>query len=109
MKRTPFKRKPPKHDPEHAAATALAATSACLLCGSSGTCVPAHFPRHRGSGGRWKHPWARKRWVPACGEPGACHDMIDGRAGSTISGGERLERIRAALLAKAHKTWWTDE
>ena len=112
MKRTPLKRSPMQHkrhkpSPEHIAATRLARDSACLLCGKVGTCVPAHFPRHRGSGGRFENDWDRQHWVPLCGEPGACHDYTDGRSGGvTAFAREMRESDRALLLAKAEREWW---
>lgn len=105
---------PPK-DQEHEAAAELARNSLCLLCGRIGSCVPAHFPRHRGSGGRWRHPWHRKHWVPLCSAPhderrGSCHDWIDGRTGGQINEEtcQERERERAELLARKRRLWWTE-
>ena len=61
----------------HRVATRLAYESACVVCGRT-PCVPAHWPRHQGSGGRWPDPWARHRWEPLCRFH---HDLVDGRAG----------------------------
>ncbi len=82
---------------EHRQATEAAKTMACTLCGRKGSCVPAHFPHHRGMGGR-KGYWQRKHWTPLCGEMGACHDLIDGRNGvGSQRGHERWIAARQKL------------
>jgi len=108
VKRTPLKRTSrirsrPKHDRAHELATALASESGCLLCGKHG-CAPAHFPRHRGSGGRWPDPWHPRRWVPLCAEH---HDWIDGRTGGQMDDDcARRVRDRQLLFVRATVNWW---
>lgn len=33
--------------------------------------------------------WTRDEWVPLCGEPGRCHDLVDGRNGIGAAEGYR--------------------
>lgn len=108
MKRSALRRRPKPPTPEHVAATALARKSKCLICGERGTCVPAHWPHHRGSGGKWANEWARELWVPACGEPGACHQLIDRQLG--VSEAIEKERQKALrILEVAAPAWWEEE
>lgn len=84
----------------HAEATALAHELPCELCGSTGTCVPAHYPRHTGAGGS-KTKWDREKWIPLCGMPGRCHDLVDGRNGVGSQAGHRAWlQARIALSRK---------
>jgi hypothetical protein len=61
----------------HREASKLAAQSTCRVCDRPG-CVPAHWPRHRGSGGRFENDWDQEHWIPLCPR---CHDLVDGRLG----------------------------
>jgi len=89
----------------HKEATALARRSACLLCGATGSAVPAHFPHHRR---RRTFPdvWDVRNWVPLCGQPGACHDLIDSRAGGQMDDDcAARELAREKVLGRARE-WW---
>jgi hypothetical protein len=89
----------------HREATDLAHNSFCLLCGREGMCVPAHFPVHRGMGGRWGY-WGPSKWVPLCGEPGGCHDLVDGRLGiGSQKGWERWRQARKDVSSRL-LLWW---
>lgn len=109
LRRTPMKRGRkrayrPKRDRAHELATALAREQHCILCGAHGFSVPAHFPRHRGSGGRWPDPWHPSHWVPLCG---GCHDWIDGRTGGQMDDDcARRERDRHLVNVRATVNWW---
>ena len=103
MKRTPLSRKP-KPDPEHAAATKLARESACLICGKVGLCVPAHWPTHRGMGGR-RGFWRCRCWVPLCP---TCHDTTDARNGASESAHEATLLAWGILAVKA-PSWWAEQ
>lgn len=113
MRKTPLRRKsrlrsrPKRSTPEHRAATELAHRSACLLCEKTGTCVPAHFPHHRGRRGE-PDAWHPRKWVPLCGEPGSCHDFIDSRAGGVLDEEVCAQRkgARALVLERAKEKWW---
>ena len=99
-------RRRPRITAEHRAATQLAHQSACLLCGSIGTCIPAHFPHHRRRrpGGA---VWDRANWVPLCGQPGACHDLIDWRVGGVSDADCALrDEARECVLERARDSWW---
>lgn len=88
------------------AASQLAAVQPCLLCGKRGTCVPAHFPKHVGMGGSSDPAWyAPDKWVPLCGEPGACHDLVDGRLGTASPEGHNAW-ARAVNAVAAKKAAW---
>jgi cytochrome c553 len=63
----------------HAPASRLAATLPCCVCGVEGQSVPAHFPHHRGMGGR-KDFWDSDKWVPCCMR---CHGDLDATNGSS--------------------------
>lgn len=53
----------------------------CVLCGKQGYTVAAHSNALRhGRGAFHKSPDYRVAYV--CGDPGGCHDRIDGRAGA---------------------------
>jgi hypothetical protein len=92
-----MRRKRRKLDPEHLAATQLAARCHCLGCGGM-PCVPAHWPRHQGSGGRFDHPWHPDHWVPLCF---TCHDAIDRRNGTSEARTADTKRVEAQVAAKA--------
>lgn len=55
----------------HREATKKAAEMRCRVCGLS-PCEPCHYPRHRGSGGRFENEWAQELWVPLCHQ----HHMV---------------------------------
>lgn len=67
-------------------AVQLARDTPCLVCyfPSSEVC---HWPRHRGSGGRFENDWAPEVWVPLCHYH---HDLVDGRQG--VSEAKEYER-----------------
>jgi hypothetical protein len=72
----------------------------CLLCGATGSCVPAHFPKHTGMGGS-KDKWDLDRWIPLCGLPGSCHDLVDGRNGiGSKKGHAAWLKARTTLYAR---------
>ena len=104
LRRTRMKAWHPKPDPEHDAATQLARVSACLVCGKVGSCVPAHFPRARGWRGE-PHPWHPRKWIPACGEPGACYQLLDRQLGVSAPIEERRQEALVKLEARA-PLWW---
>lgn len=84
----------------HKEASRAAAESACLLCGRTGSCVPAHFPKHTGMGGG-KDKWNPELWVPLCGQPGACHDLVDGRNGiGSAKGHQKWVTARETVSAR---------
>jgi hypothetical protein len=87
----------------HAQASELAAALPCLLCHSEAGSVPAHFPHHRGMGGRRVGWWNPDKWVPLCRE---CHDLIDARLG--IGGQTGYEAwVEARLkLADLRTRYW---
>jgi hypothetical protein len=88
-----------KVDPLHRLATRIAAESDCLLCEHPG-CVPAHWPRHRGSGGA-KAGWERREWLPLCAP---CHDLVDRRLGVSTAIEERrtVALLRLEQLAPVY-------
>ena len=61
----------------HKEATLLARESPCLVCGTTPS-EPCHWPRHRGSGGRFENDWDVRNWGPGCR---VCHNRLDGRNG----------------------------
>ena len=63
----------------HKAASLLAANERCLSCNRQAPSEPCHYPRHRGSGGRFEDDWDPNVWVPLCRR---CHDILDDRAGT---------------------------
>jgi hypothetical protein len=86
---------------EHKAASKLAASLPCLLCGKEGNCNPAHLDR-KGMGGS-KHKWTMwKHWIPLCSDPfshdmgadgwSSCHAWYDGDAGIGFDHSEKHER-----------------
>jgi hypothetical protein len=79
----------------HKQASMLAATSPCAICGSVGFSVPAHFPTHRGMGGR-KDFWDSDKWVPLCG---GCHELVDGRAGASTALWNARQQARRQLYS----------
>lgn len=90
---------------DHRKATALAAKCRCLNCNAPAPSVCAHFPVHRGMGGA-NAGWSTDEWVPLCGEPGGCHDILDRRNGAS-SDAVRLSaavRARVTRLAPAWRT-----
>ena len=66
---------------QHKLATAKAREMTCLVCGMYG-CSPCHWPRHRGSGGRFENEWADEVWVPLCDHH---HSLVDGRLGVSLA------------------------
>jgi hypothetical protein len=81
----------------HKQATALAAESKCLVCGTS-PCSPCHWPRHRGSGGRFDNEWDVEHWVPLCKKH---HDELDARNGVSPAQSEQTRITRYIVKAKA--------
>lgn len=58
---------------------AAARRYACVLCGKVGFTVSAHNNEAEWKGIGKKSPGFLLAYV--CGDPGGCHDLIDGRAG----------------------------
>jgi hypothetical protein len=79
----------------HREASKLAAQSTCRVCQRHG-CVPAHWPRHRGSGGRFENDWDQEHWIPLCPE---CHSLVDGRLG--VSRGVEYRRQKAIEMIES--------
>ncbi len=91
----------------HKRATRIAAGARCLLCRSPksvGRCVPAHFPRHRGMGAGHAG-WGDDEWVPLCGGLNECHDLVDGRVGTSLERWEAHEQARRDVMERA-PAWW---
>jgi hypothetical protein len=82
----------------HKEATALAAESHCLVCHAT-PCEPCHWPRHRGSGGRFENDWDQSVWVPLCR---VCHDIVDGRNGTSAKAREGTKIANYVVKVRAH-------
>jgi hypothetical protein len=80
----------------HKQATALAGESSCLVCGTT-PCSPCHWPRHRGSGGRFENEWDPENWIPACRK---CHDKMDARNGASLGCQEQTKIVRYIVSVK---------
>jgi hypothetical protein len=81
----------------HKEATTLARDSRCLVCGTT-PCSPCHWPRHRGSGGRFENEWDVEHWVPLCTP---CHSKLDARNGVGLGCQEQTKITRYIVNVKA--------
>jgi len=84
-------------DKAHREATALAAESKCLCCGTT-PCEPCHWPVHRGSGGRFENEWDVDHWVPLCR---LCHNRLDARNGVSAYEQEKTRIVRYIVSVRA--------
>lgn len=76
---------------------------ACVLCGKQGYTVAAHSNALRhGHGYGHKAPDYRVAYV--CGDPGGCHDKIDGRAGGLTK--EEKRELWALAYEKTVALWF---
>ena len=84
----------------HKDATLLARESPCIVCGTTPS-EPCHWPRHRGSGGRFENEWDPQHWVPLCRK---CHDYLDSRSGVSALATEHT-RITRYIISVRGPSW----
>ena len=84
----------------HKQATKLAAESHCLVCGTTPS-EPCHWPRHRGSGGRFENDWDPSVWVPLCRKH---HDEESSRNGVSALATEHT-RITRYIVSVRGPEW----
>ena len=87
-------------DKAHKEATALAAESKCLACGTTPS-EPCHWPVNRGSGGRFENEWDPSVWVPLCRKH---HSELDKRNGTSSSASEAT-RITTYIVSVRVRDW----
>ena len=85
-------------DKAHREATALAAESKCLCCGTT-PCEPCHL-KHRGMGGG-NAGWEIEEWWPGCR---VCHDKFDARNGVSLHCQEQT-RIARYIVSVRARDW----
>ena len=84
-------------DKAHREATALAAESKCLACGTTPS-EPCHWPVNRGSGGRFENEWDPSVWVPLCRKH---HSELDKRNGVSAYEQEKTRIVRYIVSVRA--------
>lgn len=85
--------------------TARAKDYPCQCCGKLGYTVPAHSNAlEHGKGIGMKAPDYAIAYL--CGDPGGCHDLVDGRAGAL--GYETKRDMWNAAHVKTVAIWFTD-